>query len=1069
MRKTIIVLIFLEYGLILSGQGFKQQTYTANDSVITNPERGFFHFTSVSSNGSYDPLDLATLTDYRNNGISVIFREFYLDGNVSSDIQPGYLQGMEQDFKTLRQAGLKAVIRFSYTDKSTKPYGDASLNRILRHIQQLKPVLQRNSDVILVLQAGFIGAWGEWYYTDYFSQSPGVIYPEQWDMRREVVNALLDALPVNRQIEVRTPQYKWELLNDTSAISAEQAYTAIPKARIAHHNDCFVSSSTDYGTYSDTATEKKYLERDSRYTLVSGETCNTCSPCSDCSNAQAELARFHWTALNLDYNQEVLGSWRSQGCFETVTRRLGYRYRFISSSVQQSAKPGGTFHFVLNMMNDGYSNPVNPRKVECILRNAITKQEYEADFTGDPRFWPLNDTIRIDFSAGIPSYMPVGDYQVFFNMPDSDIRLHDMPAFSIRMANNEVWEQGSGMNNLNAVCSVMQNSALPDYSSTTFFRPRKETILEDSHILIDGNSKDWAGILPVAEKDSHSLRTVNVCDSLFFIATGSNLKAVFRLFIDADRDIETGYNAWPWTDNGADYMVENGILYRYSGTSHEWGWQEIGSVAIAQNDSIIELGFPVSYLQPIIPDAGYALAFVSDPQGTTPFFLPEANSAFANNPMLLRPIPEVRAVSWNGNAIFYWQGTDKEGVYTVIERTGNNSSFTTRTILMGSEISFQDTGLNPTSAYTYRFYRMNSNQISPAVTISGIVGTGSVSDFLNIRCDGDSTDWTIVPPLATCFISRTIPMRVANYGDSLFFGIQGISEKDTIRIYLNTDEDVLTGNTNPFTKREGYDYLISSDSLYSANGHNAWAYTGKIVRYLADGFLEIACPLETIGMGNSVSCYIAGAINHDRIPDLADEIEFLKMNAPGIPAYFQVLNSQTLPYTRIILQWARSSDATGYVVERSADDESHFFELTRLPVNTTYYHDNSVDSSHIYYYRMFAFNGAQRSGYTQTYGGKPGSILEGMANPSTGNSMKVCIFPNPVTNTGEIQVENMSGGIVTCTLYDLTGRPLVQVFKGWLPEGQRVLFYRNSLLSGVYVLEVANDHGNRGQVKVILQ
>ena len=34
--------------------------------------------------------------------------------------------------------------------------------------KQLKPVLQKNEDVIFVLQAGFVGAWGEWYYTTHF-------------------------------------------------------------------------------------------------------------------------------------------------------------------------------------------------------------------------------------------------------------------------------------------------------------------------------------------------------------------------------------------------------------------------------------------------------------------------------------------------------------------------------------------------------------------------------------------------------------------------------------------------------------------------------------------------------------------------------------------------------------------------------------------------------------------------------------------------------------------------------------------------------------------------------------
>ena len=42
---------------------------------------------------------------------------------------------------------------------------------------------------------------------------------------------------------------------------------------IGHHNDCFLASSLDRGTYVDRAVEYPYLEADSKYTVVGGETC----------------------------------------------------------------------------------------------------------------------------------------------------------------------------------------------------------------------------------------------------------------------------------------------------------------------------------------------------------------------------------------------------------------------------------------------------------------------------------------------------------------------------------------------------------------------------------------------------------------------------------------------------------------------------------------------------------------------------------------------------------------------------------------------------------------------------
>ena len=41
------------------------------------------------------------------------------------------------------------------------PYGDATREWMLRHIEQLSPIFSEYEDVIDVVQAGFIGVWGE--------------------------------------------------------------------------------------------------------------------------------------------------------------------------------------------------------------------------------------------------------------------------------------------------------------------------------------------------------------------------------------------------------------------------------------------------------------------------------------------------------------------------------------------------------------------------------------------------------------------------------------------------------------------------------------------------------------------------------------------------------------------------------------------------------------------------------------------------------------------------------------------------------------------------------------------
>jgi hypothetical protein len=90
---------------------------------------------------------------------------------------------------------------------------DATKATMLSHILQLKPLLIANSDIIAVMQAGFIGAWGEWYSTSQ-AEFGGYGY-NQTDLtsaniqhRKDLLNAILNALPSNRAVQVRYPAFK---------------------------------------------------------------------------------------------------------------------------------------------------------------------------------------------------------------------------------------------------------------------------------------------------------------------------------------------------------------------------------------------------------------------------------------------------------------------------------------------------------------------------------------------------------------------------------------------------------------------------------------------------------------------------------------------------------------------------------------------------------------------------------------------------------------------------------------------------------------------------------------------
>jgi len=473
--------------------------YKESAEDFANPERGFYIPEGTSAR-HFVPLEVNKLRQLfagpQKHGkaryaiySTLLMREYTLDSFVTQPLGADFLAAVDLDLSRVRDAGLKVILRFAYTNtaksgdcpdvnKICPPYGDASKSVVLGHIAQLKPLLQKYADVIAVLQEGFIGIWGENYYTDYFGDASGNgqgrIMDQGWEDRKEVLHALLEALPADRMIQVRTPQIKQKYVYgpaapvESPALKPGQAFTKTDIARIAHHNDCFLSGPDDYGTYYDygsSATPKKeanktlraYVHEDSRYVAVGGETCDDVySPENDCApagHAEEEMRTMHVSFLNTTYNNDVNNDWDSLGCVGSIRKRLGYRLLLREANLPTVAYVGGAFTFTAQIRNDGYASPYNPRLLLLVLRNKENGKEYALTCKADVRTWFSGNTEWKE-RLNLPADMETGAYELFLSLPDPYPSLASRPEYSIRLANADSWEAKTGYNNLHAVLTV---------------------------------------------------------------------------------------------------------------------------------------------------------------------------------------------------------------------------------------------------------------------------------------------------------------------------------------------------------------------------------------------------------------------------------------------------------------------------------------------------------------------------------------------------------------------------------------------------------------------------------------
>ena len=457
MEKTISNVIFCliitlfvscKDNELVNTDGLKRVDYTESDEIIINPERGFHYYTEYSSSRSNTLTVSSVLGQRRNNGISLILTIYYLQDFRATLISEEFLDRVRTNMEALRTGGSKCVLRFAYTSdaaENAKPW-DAPKELVLQHIEQLMPILQEYSDVIYVMEAGFIGVWGEWYYTENFGM------PADYASRREVLNALLHALPKTRMICLRTPDYKLKCFDISYAdtITAATAYNQSDLSRLACHNDCFVASVNDVGTFRYNE-EREFWQSETKYVVMGGETCGK-SSYSTCENALLQMQNYHWSYLNISYHNAVLSQWKDEECYPEICKRLGYRFVLTEAHFSPEPQAGSTFEMKFKIKNAGWANLSNPRDAEIIFISKADKNEkYVFSLSEDPRFWSAGEITTVAVKFDLPSAMKSGEYDVYFNLPDPESTLRNRPEYSIRFANEGLWDEETGFNKIHTV------------------------------------------------------------------------------------------------------------------------------------------------------------------------------------------------------------------------------------------------------------------------------------------------------------------------------------------------------------------------------------------------------------------------------------------------------------------------------------------------------------------------------------------------------------------------------------------------------------------------------------------
>lgn len=425
MKK--LILLFLLITTLSFGQTI---TYTVDNSNLANPERGWYKYSKANSIGSFSFLSQSSLTSMRvNEKITLMLRIYDLGAFKTTPISQTFLDNIQMDFNTLRASGVKCVLRFRYSETDNV---DATKDVLINHINQLKLITLANQDVIHVVEAGFIGQYGEWYYTSNYGDR-GVLSTQNIADRKEIGLKIMELAPT-RLVMFRTPYFQ-QMIGGTTPITLTNAYNGTTNSRIGLHNDAFLSSNSDSGTFKSTTTEYPYLDAQSKYTFCGGESNALFPTKQDCSVVFGWLTRFHYNYLNFGYYPSTLDLWKTGGCYNEIQNRLGYRFELVDSNITNNI-------LNINIKNTGFANVYNQRDVYLIFKNSNVT--YSFKLNTDVRKWDAGTTIKLTNDLNTFTLLD-GTYELYLNLPDKSLNT----TASIQFANINVFDSTTGYNKLN--------------------------------------------------------------------------------------------------------------------------------------------------------------------------------------------------------------------------------------------------------------------------------------------------------------------------------------------------------------------------------------------------------------------------------------------------------------------------------------------------------------------------------------------------------------------------------------------------------------------------------------------
>lgn len=550
-----------------------------------------------------------------------------INGGQDYALDAAFFRGLRGTLDNCRNNGCTVGLRFRYDANGKTDPEPASFDQVLAHIRQIGEdgLLDDYEDILMYVESGFVGAWGEQHSGKYTSTAD----------KAKLLDALLAVVPKSVPVTVRTPNTicQWAGI-ESSALPDLSPEAGSDAARIGLYNDGYMGSDTDLGTFiSPNRTDSiAFMQKQMTHTYYGGEFSGNIEFAQQYDNYLPENAIPEMYATHLSYiNSNIWDLYREytytealdtqkcdhsayygQSVYQFIRDHIGYRFVLRDCDLTAQAPQGGNVTVQFSVENTGFANPIKSQQAQVILEQ--DGRYLICDTALDDRTWLSAQTTQETLHLTLPSGIPVGDWRIFLKLTAGNTD-PESPLRTVCFANPDIYNSSLGVNYLGTV----KVTADPDAAESRFCANGSlpsDGILYDYNgkITIDGKlgEREWQAQDLIAESETGKVYLTADREALYLCAVVPDTAAapVYNLqwkTASAEQQMWMYHasNGFVYF-NGEDY---SGVTCRFHGGVVEWN--------IPLNDAMqIHAGETLAYLRMFVQDSDNDWALLEDLKAT---------------------------------------------------------------------------------------------------------------------------------------------------------------------------------------------------------------------------------------------------------------------------------------------------------------------------------------------------------------------------------------------------------------------------------------------------------------------